>query len=94
VIDEHITDERIAAAHLRLQRLLAERDQVRARAQAATSAAARQTYSCRMLELVDEVNTAVAAVNGLAPTAPAEAPLDLAAELAALVPVRQDVRPI
>ena len=86
MIDERATDDRIAAARLRLERLLAERDQVRARARAATSAAARQTYSCRMLELVDEVNTAIATVNGLAPTASAAAPLDLAAELAALAP--------
>jgi hypothetical protein len=86
VIDERSADERMDAARRRLERLLAERDQVRARARTATSAAARQTYSCRMLELVDEVNIAIATVNGLAPTAPPAAPLDLAAELAALAP--------
>jgi hypothetical protein len=86
MIDERTTDDRIAAARLRLDRLLAERDQVRARARAATSAAARQTYSCRMLELVGEVNTALATVTGLEPTASAAAPLDLAVELAALAP--------
>jgi hypothetical protein len=87
VTDERTTDQRLTAARLRLERLLAERDQVRARARAASSATARQTYSCRMLELVDEVNTAIATVNGLAPTAPAAAPLDLGAELAALAPL-------
>jgi hypothetical protein len=86
VIDERATDERLTTARVRLERLLAERDQVRARARAATSAAARQTCSCRMLELVDEVNIAIATVNGLAPDAPAATPLDLAVELAALAP--------
>ncbi|HXR27205.1 MAG TPA: hypothetical protein VN771_05030 [Candidatus Baltobacteraceae bacterium] len=78
-------DDPLPAARLRLDRLLAERDQVRSRARAATSAAARQTYSCRMLELVDEVNAAIAAVDGLtAPTGSGVAQLDLTAELAAL----------
>ena len=80
-----MTDDPSAAARLRLDRLLAERDQVRSRARAATSAAACQTYSCRRLELVDEVNAAIAAIDDLAaPAGSGVTRLDLAAELAAL----------
>ena len=56
-------DDPSVAARLRLDRLMAERAQMHSRARAVSSAAARQTYSCRLLELVDEVNAAIAAVN-------------------------------
>ena len=58
-------EDPLPAARMRMGRLLADRDQVRRRARATTSVAARQTYRCRRLELVDDVNAAIAAVDSL-----------------------------
>jgi len=83
-----VNDEQLAAARTRVDRLLAERDQVRRRARATINPAARQTYSCRMLELVGETNAAIEILNGLVGR-PADRVglLEVATELGALAPV-------
>jgi hypothetical protein len=82
-----VSDDQLAVARSRLERLLAERDQVRGRARAATNPTARATYACRMLELVGDANAAIEAFNGLVGGDGQHlVPLELGAELAALAP--------
>lgn len=85
-----MSDDRLTLVRARIDRLLAERDQVRGRARRATNPAARQTYSCRMLEIVGQANEAIEALNGLVVTGTDRVtPLDMGAELAALSPLAE-----